>query len=230
METQQLLPLATILLLGAFHGINPGMGWLFAVALGMQERRMRAVWQALIPLTLGHGLAIGAVVLVAAFAGLAVPSASLKLPVAVTLAALGVYRLVRHAHFAGAGMRVGMRGLTVWSFLMATCHGAGLMVLPVFLGMTATGPRRELSRAGRRFKRRGGRRGCNIRPWRRLPHRDCGSGVAGVRESRGWHPAKSVVQPRCGLGGRADRDRRSDCPAVDAASQDATPSQSHVSA
>jgi len=139
METQQLLPLATILLLGAFHGINPGMGWLFAVALGMQERRMRAVWQALIPLTLGHGLAIGVVVLLAAFAGLAVPSASLKLPVAVTLAALGVYRLVRHAHFAGAGMRVGMRGLTVWSFLMATCHGAGLMVLPVFLGMTATG-------------------------------------------------------------------------------------------
>src|SRR4029453_11168229 len=113
METQQLLPLATILLLGAFHGINPGMGWLFAVALGMQERRMRAVWQALIPLTLGHGLAIGVVVLVAAFAGLAVPSASLKLPVAVTLAALGVYRLGGHAPLAGAGKRRGVRGATV---------------------------------------------------------------------------------------------------------------------
>jgi hypothetical protein len=138
MEHQLWLPLATILLLGAFHGLNPGMGWLFAVALGMQERRQGAVWRALIPLTLGHGLAIGAVVLIAAAAGIAVPAVSLKLPVALTLGALGVYRLVRPSHFTGGGMRVGMRGLTVWSFLMASCHGAGLMVLPVFLGMTAT--------------------------------------------------------------------------------------------
>jgi hypothetical protein len=137
MEIQHLLPMTTILLLGAFHGLNPGMGWLFAVALGMQERRQEAVWRALIPLTLGHGLAIGAVVLVAVAAGVAVPAASLKLPVAVTLGALGIYRLVRHTHFAGGGMRVGLGGLTAWSFLMATCHGAGLMVLPVFLGMTA---------------------------------------------------------------------------------------------
>src|SRR5215469_18072372 len=137
MEPHYLLPLTTILLLGAFHGINPGMGWLFAVALGMQERRQTAVWRALIPLTLGHGLAIGAVVLVALAAGVAVPAASLKLPVAVALVALGAYRLVRHRHFTGGGMRVGVWGLTVWSFLMATCHGAGLMVLPVFLGMAA---------------------------------------------------------------------------------------------
>lgn len=136
MEIQHLLPLTTILLLGAFHGINPGMGWLFAVALGMQERRQEAVWRALIPLTLGHGLAIGAVVLVAVAAGVAVPAASLKLPVAATLGVLGVYRLFRHSHFTGGGMRVGLGGLTAWSFLMATCHGAGLMVLPVFLGMT----------------------------------------------------------------------------------------------
>ncbi|MDD1748537.1 MAG: hypothetical protein LUO89_01550 [Methanothrix sp.] len=137
METQHLVPLTTILLLGAFHGINPGMGWLFAVALGMQERRLSAVWRALIPLTLGHALAIAAVVLVAVAAGVAAPVASLKIPVAVTLGALGVYRLIRHRHFTGGGMRVGMGGLTVWSFLMATCHGAGLMVLPVFLGMAA---------------------------------------------------------------------------------------------
>ena len=126
MESHYLLPLTTILMLGAFHGINPGMGWLFAVALGMQERRQTAVWRALIPLTLGHGLAIGAVVLVAVAAGVAVPAASLKLPVAVALVALGVFRLVRHRHFRGGGMRVGVWGLTVWSFLMATCHGAGL--------------------------------------------------------------------------------------------------------
>ncbi|HEY1273155.1 MAG TPA: hypothetical protein VGF08_14270 [Terriglobales bacterium] len=138
MEYQHWLPLGAILLLGAFHGLNPGMGWLFAVALGMQERRQLAVWRALIPLTLGHGLAIGAVILIAVAAGTALPAASLKLPVAVTLGALGVYRLVRHTHFRGGGMRVGMRGLTMWSFLMASCHGAGLMVLPAFLGMTAT--------------------------------------------------------------------------------------------
>ena len=136
MQVQNLLPLTTILVLGAFHGINPGMGWLFAVALGMQERRLSAVWRALIPLTLGHALAIGATVLAATAAGAALPVASSRLPIAVTLGALGVYRLVRHRHFSGGGMRVGMGGLTVWSFLMATCHGAGLMVLPVFLGMT----------------------------------------------------------------------------------------------
>jgi hypothetical protein len=138
MEMQPLLPLATILALGAFHGINPGMGWLFAVALGMQERRQSAVWRAMLPLTLGHGLAIGAVVLVAVAAGIAIPAASLKLPVALILGTMGVYRLFRHGHFTGSGMRVGMGGLTTWSFLMATCHGAGLMVLPVFLSMTAT--------------------------------------------------------------------------------------------
>src|SRR5215831_119979 len=137
MEIQNLLPLTTILLLGGFHGINPGMGWLFAVSLGLQERRLGAVWRALIPLTLGHALAIAAVVLVAVAAGVAVPVASLKLPVAVTLGALGIYRLIRHRHVTGGGMRVGMWGLTAWSFLMATCHGAGLMVLPVFLGMAA---------------------------------------------------------------------------------------------
>jgi len=138
MEIQNLFPLTTILLLGAFHGVNPGMGWLFAVALGMQERRLGAVWRALIPLTLGHALAIAATVLVAVAAGAATPVASLRLPVAATLGALGVYRLIRHRHFSGGGMRVGMGGLTTWSFLMATCHGAGLMVLPVFLGMTAS--------------------------------------------------------------------------------------------
>src|SRR5262249_19346068 len=65
------------------------------------------------------------------------PAASLKIPVAITLGALGIWRLVRHSHFSGGGMQVGMWRLTGWSFLMATCHGAGLMVLPVFAGMAA---------------------------------------------------------------------------------------------
>ena len=113
------------------------MGWLFAVALGMQERRRSAVWWALVPLTLGHGLATGAAVALALIVGVVIPAGLLKWPVAVTLAGLGVYRLVRHRHLTGGGMRVGMVGLTGWSFLMASCHGAGLMVLPMLLGITA---------------------------------------------------------------------------------------------
>jgi hypothetical protein len=126
-----------LLLLGAFHGINPGMGWLLAVAFGMQEGRRQAVWRTLVPLTLGHALAIGAVILVAITAGVAVPALRLKYPVAALLIVLGGYRLYRHGHPRLGGMRVGMGRLTAWSFLMATAHGAGLMVVPIFLGMAA---------------------------------------------------------------------------------------------
>jgi hypothetical protein len=125
-----------LLALGAFHGINPGMGWLFAVALGMQEQSRAAVWRALLPLGLGHGLAIAAAILAALAAGIVVPVEHLRWPVAAILAGMGISRLFRHRHPRWASMRVGMKGLTVWSFLMANAHGAGLMVLPVFLGMT----------------------------------------------------------------------------------------------
>jgi hypothetical protein len=123
--------------LGAFHGLNPGMGWLFAVALGMQEGNRRAVWRALIPLTLGHALAIAAAIGVAVVAGAALSPSMLRWPVALLLAGLGVRQFFRHLHPRWAAMRVGMGGLTLWSFLMASAHGAGLMVLPVFLSMTA---------------------------------------------------------------------------------------------
>jgi hypothetical protein len=138
MSEQVVWPWVGLLGLGLFHGINPGMGWLFAVALGMQERRRSAVWWALVPLTLGHGLATSTAVALAVIVGVVIPAGSLKWPVAATLAGLGVYRLVRHRHFSGGGMRVEMVGLTGWSFLMASCHGAGLMVLPILLGITAT--------------------------------------------------------------------------------------------
>jgi len=123
--------------LGAFHGLNPGMGWLFAVALGMQEGKRSAVWWALIPLTLGHALAILAAIGVAMLAGTALSPAMLRWPVAILLAGLGIRQLYRHLHPRWAAMQVGMGGLTLWSFLMASAHGAGLMVLPVFLSMTA---------------------------------------------------------------------------------------------
>ncbi len=126
-------PWAALLLLGAYHGINPGMGWLFAVALGMQEKSRWAVWRSLVPLVTGHALAIGAVVFLAAMIGRVLPLSSLKIAVAAILFALGIYRLVRHRHPRAGGMQVGFRDLTIWSFLMASAHGAGMMVLPVLL-------------------------------------------------------------------------------------------------
>ena len=123
-----------MLLLGACHGINPGMGWLFAVALGMQEQKGSAVAKALVPIACGHALAIGLVVLAAAFLGTALPRDSIRYPVAVVLLGLGIYLLVRHRHPRWVRMQVGFRDLTVWSFLMASAHGAGLMLLPVLLG------------------------------------------------------------------------------------------------
>jgi len=124
---------ATLLMLGAFHGLNPGMGWLLAVALGMQEHRRTAVWRALLPLGAGHALAVAAAVILALLAGAVVPLHTLRWVVAAILVGFGASRLIRHRHPRWAGMRVDMRGLLLWSFLMASAHGAGLMVLPVFI-------------------------------------------------------------------------------------------------
>ena len=132
-------------LLGAYHGVNPGMGWLFAVALGIQERTGRAVWRALLPLAVGHGLAIGAVLILAALAQVVLPLRSLKIAVAVTLVAFGVYRVARHSHSRWGGMHVGFRDLTIWSFLVAWAHGAGFMVVPIVLGMSAAMPAGDLA-------------------------------------------------------------------------------------
>lgn len=124
---------STLFLLGAYHGINPGMGWLFAVARGMQEHRTGAVVWSLPPIALGHALAIGVVVLIFQLAEVALPLAYVRIGVAATLVGLGVYKLIRSRHFRWGGMQVGFRELTIWSFLMASAHGAGLMVLPVVL-------------------------------------------------------------------------------------------------
>ena len=130
---------AMLIALGAFHGMNPGMGWLFAVALGMQERRRGAVLRALVPLCVGHVLAVAGAVGAALVIGFVIPLGWLRWPIAGVLVSLGALRLFRHRHPRWAGMRVSMGGLTVWSFLMATAHGAGLMVVPVFMGMAMSG-------------------------------------------------------------------------------------------
>jgi hypothetical protein len=135
---------AALFLLGAYHGINPAMGWLFAVALGLQKQSGRAVWQSLLPIATGHVLAIGLVILVAALAGAVLPLGVIKVCVVVVLIAFGVYRIVGKSHPRWGGMQVGFRDLTIWSFLMASAHGAGFMLLPVLLGMSAMGAGHEM--------------------------------------------------------------------------------------
>ena len=139
MTTETTTSWAMLMALGAFHGINPGMGWLFAVALGMQEHRRGAVLRALVPLGTGHALAVAVAVGLALVIGTVIPVGWLRWPLAGVLVSLGVLRLFRHRHPRWAGMRVSMAGLMVWSFLMATAHGAGLMVVPVFVGMSMSG-------------------------------------------------------------------------------------------
>jgi hypothetical protein len=135
---------ATLFLLGAYHGINPAMGWLFAVALGLQKQSGRAVWQSLLPIAAGHLLAIALVILVAVVVGAVLPVYVIKLCVVIVLLGFGVYRLVGKGHPRWGGMRVGFRDLTVWSFLMASAHGAGFMLLPVLLGMSTTDAGQEV--------------------------------------------------------------------------------------
>jgi hypothetical protein len=145
-------PWITLLALGAWHGLNPGMGWLFAVSRGLQERRGGAVVEALPPIALGHALAIAAALIVVAIGRASIPLTAMRWVTAAVLIGFGASRLIRHRHPRWVGMRVGFRDLTVWSFLMATAHGAGLMVAPLFVvdaarpschvdaGVTLSGP------------------------------------------------------------------------------------------
>jgi hypothetical protein len=133
------LPWVLLGLLGAYHGLNPGMGWLFALALGLQEKRRSAVFAALIPIALGHAIAIAATIFLLRFVQYLVPVHILKWAVAAILFALGIYRLFRASHPRSAGMRVSGRDLLVWSFLMASAHGAGLMIVPVLMSQQMPG-------------------------------------------------------------------------------------------
>jgi hypothetical protein len=128
-----LWPWLTLFGLGAFHGINPAMGWLFAVGLGLQEQNRIAVLRALPPIALGHALSIGTIIAAVLLARVTVPPPALKVAAATVLFAFGLYRLFRSRHPTWVGMRVGFGDLTLWSFVMASAHGAGLMLIPLFL-------------------------------------------------------------------------------------------------
>ncbi|MEV6301554.1 hypothetical protein AB0M02_19240 [Actinoplanes sp. NPDC051861] len=133
-----------LLALGAFHGLNPAMGWLFAVARGMQERSRTVFLTSLLPIATGH---LGSVAIVAA-----VVSATRSVTTAnvvgiaggVVMVGFGLWRLLSERHFRWAGMRLNAAQLTGWSFLMSSAHGAGLMLLPVL----ATTPMAGTGHAG----------------------------------------------------------------------------------
>jgi len=128
-----LWPWLAVFGLGLFHGVNPAMGWLFAVALGLQEQKRAAVLRALPPIVLGHALSIGIIIAAVLVARISLPHRILKIAAAAILFAFGLYRLFRSRHPNWVGMRVGFGDLTLWSFIMASAHGAGLMLVPFFL-------------------------------------------------------------------------------------------------
>ena len=125
--------------LGMFHGINPAMGWLFAVALGLQDQKRAAVLRALPPMVVGHALSVGIIIAAVLVARVSLPPRTLKIVAAAILFAFGLYRLLRSRHPNWVGMRVGFGDLTLWSFVMASAHGAGLMLVPFFLQSPAAG-------------------------------------------------------------------------------------------
>jgi hypothetical protein len=127
-------PWLVLIALGAWHGLNPAMGWLFSVALGLQKRSRTAVFAALAPIALGHALAIGLVVFVVYVIGTLVPFRWLQIGCAATLLGIACWKLYRLRHPTWVGMCVNFWDLTLWSWLMASAHGAGLMVVPVILG------------------------------------------------------------------------------------------------
>ena len=128
-----LWPWLVVFALGLFHGLNPAMGWLFAVALGLQEQKRAAVLRALLPIALGHALSIGIIIGAVLVARISLPHSVLKFSAAAILFAFGLFRLFRARHPNWVGMRVGFGDLTLWSFIMASAHGAGLMLIPLFL-------------------------------------------------------------------------------------------------
>jgi hypothetical protein len=131
-----LAPLVTLVVLGAYHGLNPAMGWLFAVSRGMQEGSRRGVLRSLLPIAIGHELALIVVAAVVLLAAEVIDPEALHIAAAVVLFSFGIFRFVKpRAHPRWTKMRVNNRELTLWSFLMSSAHGAGLIIAPVLIGI-----------------------------------------------------------------------------------------------
>jgi len=120
--------------LGAFHGLNPAMGWLFAVALGLHRESRAVVLVSLIPIAIGHAIAIALVVYAVTVLGAVIDQAALRVFSGLLLIAWGLYAMLSpHRHRLHIGLQTGLLGLGLWSFLMATVHGAGLMLIPAVM-------------------------------------------------------------------------------------------------
>ena len=140
MTVSELWPWMLLAGLGAFHGINPAMGWLFAVALGVHRQSATAVVRAVPAIALGHAASIALVAGAMVTAGLLVDAASVRVATGAGLLAWAAWHYVYgHRHRVRVGMRTGLAGLAFWSFLMATAHGAGLMILPALMPLCLTG-------------------------------------------------------------------------------------------
>ena len=134
-------PWLGLIALGLFHGLNPAMGWLFAVSLALQRGRSSQLFTATGVIALGHLLSLLVIMTALLAAGAFLPLRWVRLSAGGILLAFGVYRLVRYyRHPRWVGMNVGGRDLIAWSFLMATAHGAGLMLAPVVLALTESNP------------------------------------------------------------------------------------------
>jgi hypothetical protein len=135
-----------MLAFGAYHGLNPGMGWLFALSLGLQRQDERAIWKAMLPIAAGHALSLMAVAALVVVSAKFISTPALQALTAITLLAFGLYKFFNYyRHPRWVGMKVGMRDLTWWSFLMSTAHGAGLMIAPVVLALTAPAAKMQMS-------------------------------------------------------------------------------------
>ena len=131
--------------LGLFHGLNPAMGWLFAVALGLQRGSERTVLLSLVPIAVGHAAAVAAVLLAVLALGLVIDHTLLiRLAAIVLLAWAAWHALYGHRGRVRVGMQTGLLGLVLWSCLMASAHGAGLMLIPALQPIcAAAGPAAE---------------------------------------------------------------------------------------
>jgi hypothetical protein len=130
----------TVLALGLYHGLNPAMGWPLAVANGMTQQRASAVLATLLPLGGGHFAAMAVVLVPFAWLSWYVEwSRAIRLGAGVLVLLFGLYKLLQRRH-PRALARVRPTQLAWWSFLMASAHGAGLMLVPVMLGLCVTAP------------------------------------------------------------------------------------------
>ncbi len=143
-------PWLTLAGLGLFHGLNPAMGWLFAVALGMHRQSRRVVLISLLSIALGHAIAIAVVVAAVVALGIVIDQRIIRLAAGLLLIAWAIYHtLYGHRHRVRVGMQTGMAGLALWSFLMASAHGAGLMLVPVLIPLgLAAAPAGEITENG----------------------------------------------------------------------------------